>query len=81
MTTVNVKSVLSQSTRANFEHHCGTLAWSMIILLHGISDTLAGGKVDGTLACNRECSRSALSRMFSFGFDRDFLLAEYIKFA
>ena len=77
---MDVEGVLGEGAGADFEHHGGELAGRVIVLLHGVSDALAGGEIDRALAADRVRRGAALRGMFTFGFDRDFLMAPDVQF-
>src|ERR1051325_4929982 len=53
----------------------------MIILLHRVNDSLTGSEIHRAPACDRERRRASLRGVFTFGLDRDFLLAPDVEFA
>ncbi len=78
---MDVQSVLGQGARADLQNHGGELAWRVIILLHGIDDSLTGSKVDRAAARHRIGGRATLRRVFAFAFDGDFLMPEDVELA
>ena len=78
---VHVEGVLGQRARAHFEHHRRSLARRVIVLLHAVDHSLAGGEVDHALAADRVRNGSALGRVLAFGFNGDGVAAEDVQLA
>ena len=72
--------MFSQGAGADFDHHGRELTGSVKVLLHGIHDALAGSEVYRAAALNGVGSRTTLSGVLAFGFNRYFLLTPNIEF-
>lgn len=81
VTAMDIESVLGESAGTDLEDHGGELAGSVIVLLHGIDDALAGSEIDGAAAGNGKGGGTTLGGVFAFTFDGDFLLAPDVEFA
>ena len=78
---VDVEGVLGEGAGAHFQHHGGTLAGSVIVLLNAVDNTLARGEIDHALAADGVRDGATLSRVFAFGLDGDGVVAEYVQIA
>src|SRR5688500_19420160 len=78
---MDVQRVLGECARADFEHHSRKLAGRVVVLLHRVNDSLAGGEIDGAATGDGEGSGATLGGVFAFAFDGDFLLAPDVQFA
>ncbi len=79
VSAVDVEGVLGKGAGADLEHHGGTLAGGMVILLDAIDDTLAGGEVDHALAADGVSDGAALGSVLAFGLDGDGIVAEHVQ--
>ncbi len=77
---VHVEGVLGESPGPHLEHHGGTFARSVVILLHGIGDPLPGGEVDDPPAGDGHRGRTALGGMLALRLDRDLLISPDVQF-
>ena len=76
---VHVEGVLGEGACAHFQHHGGTLAGRVIVLLHAVDHALAGGEVDHALAADGVGDGAALGRVLAFGLDGDGVVAEDVQ--
>ena len=78
---VDVERVLGERARAHFQHHGRALAGRVIVLLHAVDHSLAGGEVDHALAANRVRNGAALGRVLAFRLNGDGVVAEDVQVA
>ena len=78
---VDVEGVLGEGARADFEHHGGALAGSVVVLLDAVDDALAGGEVDHALAADGVGDGATLGCVLAFGLDSDGVVAEDVQVA
>ena len=76
---MDVESVLGEGAGADFKHHRGPLAGSVVILLDAVDDSLAGGEIDYALAADGVGNRSALGRVLAFGFNGYRIVAKDVE--
>ena len=73
--------MLGQRASAHFQHHRGTLAWSVVVLLHAINHALSGREIHHALAADRVSNCTALGRVLAFGLNRDRVVTKDVKMA
>ena len=81
VSTVHVQRVLGERPGAHFQNHGRELAGRVIVLLHGIDNALAGGKVYRTLAGHGHGRGTTLRGVFALGFHRQLLVTPHIQCA
>src|ERR1041385_320793 len=79
MSAMDIERMLGEGARANLQDHRRKLSRSMIVLLHGIDDSLTGGKIDRAAAGHRICRSPSLSGVLAFAFNRNLLLPKDIQ--
>ncbi len=78
---VDVEGVLGEGAGADFKHHGGALAGSVVVLLDAVDDALAGGEVDHALAADGVGDGAALGRVLAFGLNGDGVVAKDVQVA
>ncbi len=78
---MDVQRMLGERAGAYFQHHGGTLARRVVILLNAVDDSLARSEINHALAAYGMRDGSALRCVLALGFDRDGAAAKDVKLA
>jgi hypothetical protein len=81
MAAMDVEGVLGESASTNLQHHGGTLAGGVVILLDAVDNALARGEVDHAFAADRMRNSAALGRVLAFRLNGYRIVAKDVEVA